>query len=209
MRMNGRPDMPRNPRDGPLEVTDFEEFAAQYRLVYPRLKLIAVAITCDAAQAEDIVQEAVLIAVSKIGQFRVGSNFSAWLAAIVRRCALNHRRKIRNRKTFATDPSSLALEEAPSAPSAAISPVNSAGQILPLQASFDDELLRALNGLTEDARCCLLLRVVQQHSYAEIAEMLEIPEGTAMSHVHRSKATLRKQLASLDLANERQLIPPQ
>ena len=61
---------------------------------------------------------------------------------------------------------------------------------------FDDQLLHALNQVSEVARCCLLLRVVEQLPYAEISELMEIPEGTAMSHVHRAKANLRKQLDS-------------
>jgi DNA-directed RNA polymerase specialized sigma24 family protein len=40
----------------------------------------------------------------------------------------------------------------------------------------------------------LLLRTIQKLSYTEIAEIMQIPEGTAMSHVHRSKNELRNRL---------------
>ena len=56
--------------------------------------------------------------------------------------------------------------------------------------------LAALEELSEEARCCLLLRIVEDLAYSEIAQLLAIPEGTAMSHVHRAKATLRRRLAS-------------
>jgi RNA polymerase sigma-70 factor (ECF subfamily) len=73
--------------------------------------------------------------------------------------------------------------------------VSPSGQIAPDQASFDDKLAAALQELSDEARSCLLLRIVEQLSYAEISALLNIPEGTAMSHVHRSKAALRKRLA--------------
>jgi RNA polymerase sigma-70 factor (ECF subfamily) len=206
--MDGPTETTRETSSGPLAITDFDDFAAQYCQAFPRLHLIAAAIVCDSSHAEDIVQEAALIAVSKAGQFRAGSSFSAWLAAIVRRCALNYRRKARTRRTFATDPNNLAQHEAHMPGSSAWPSVGAAGEILPFQVSFDDEVLRALNALSDDARCCLLLRVVQRLSYAEISELLQIPEGTAMSHVHRGKITLRQRLAPANPSPERFVISP-
>jgi RNA polymerase sigma-70 factor, ECF subfamily len=57
-------------------------------------------------------------------------------------------------------------------------------------------LQTALQRLSPDARCCLLLRTIQKLSYIEIAEIMQIPAGTAMSHVHRSKSELRNKLRS-------------
>jgi RNA polymerase sigma-70 factor (ECF subfamily) len=167
---------------------------AQYRQAYPRLATVAAAIVGDQAQAEDIVQEAAIIAMEKIADFQVGTNITAWLAEIVRRCALNYRRKIQNRKTFAADPASLvqlAQDTATAVPSPIVDP---AGNLLADQSAFDDELSIALGRLSHDARCCLLLRTIQKLSYTEIAEIMQIPEGTAMSHVHRSKNELRNRL---------------
>ncbi|MEX2171235.1 MAG: RNA polymerase sigma factor [Pirellulales bacterium] len=207
--MNGPAETIRFSRDGPLAITDFDEFAAQYRQAFPRLRLIAAAIINDSAHAEDIVQEAALIAVSKAAQFRAGSSFSAWLAAIVRHCALNYRRKIQTRKTFATDPTHLAQYEDQTVVAGGVWPsVGANGEVLPFQASFDDELVGALNALGDDARCCLLLRIVQRLSYAEISDLLQIPEGTAMSHVHRGKQALRQRLSSPNRTPEQFVSPP-
>ena len=70
------------------------------------------------------------------------------------------------------------------------------GQLLPMQRSFDDRLQSALQTLSDSARCCLLLRTVQQLSYKEIAELLEVSESAAMNMVHRSKKALREILGS-------------
>ncbi len=198
----------RLPEPGPLDATDPQSFAAHYREAYSRLTLVAAGVTGDRQSAEDIVQEAAIIAFQKAGQFVPGTNFAAWLAEIVRRCALNHRRKTRQRKTFPADPAVLGQMNHHAATVDDPSPIaRRSGEILDNQSAFDDELLTALNQLGADARSCLLLRTVEKLSYAEIAALMHIPEGTAMSHVHRSKIALREKLsrpsAGNDLARKR------
>jgi RNA polymerase sigma factor (sigma-70 family) len=181
---------------GVPKVTDPAVFAAHFQESYRRLALIAAGVTGERQSAEDIVQEAAVVAFEKIDQFQPGSNFSAWMAEIVRRCALNYRRKVQHRRTFAADPTILA--EAHSGDSTAEErwPIASkSGELASDQTSFDDELSRALQTLNIEARSCLLLRVIENLTYAEISELLNIPEGTAMSHVHRSKSALRRQLS--------------
>jgi RNA polymerase sigma-70 factor (ECF subfamily) len=171
------------------------DFIAQYRQAYPRLTAIAAAIAGDQVQAEDIVQEAAIIALEKLDEFEPGTNLVAWLAEIVRRCALNYRRKTQNRKTYATDPAGLVQLAQASTFGLAASPIaDRTGDLLADQSAFDDEMIVALGRLSHDARCCLLLRIIQKLSYTEIAEIMQIPEGTAMSHVHRSKSELRNRL---------------
>jgi RNA polymerase sigma-70 factor (ECF subfamily) len=171
------------------------DFIAQYRQAYPRLTTIAAAIAGDQIQAEDIVQEAAIIALEKLDEFQPGSNLVAWLAEIVRRCALNYRRKTQNRKTYAADPASLVQLAQSSTLGLAASPIaEQTGDLLADQSEFDDEMIIALGRLSHDARSCLLLRTIHKLSYTEIAEIMQIPEGTAMSHVHRSKNELRNRL---------------
>jgi RNA polymerase sigma-70 factor (ECF subfamily) len=172
-----------------------QDFIAQYRQAYPRLTTIAAAIAGDQIQAEDIVQEAAIIALEKLDEFEPGTNLVAWLAEIVRRCALNYRRKTLNRKTYATDPAGLVQLAQASTFGLGASPIaDQTGDLLADQSAFDDEMIVALGRLSHDARCCLLLRTIQKLSYTEIAEIMQIPEGTAMSHVHRSKSELRNRL---------------
>ena len=74
------------------------------------------------------------------------------------------------------------------------------GSELKLEESFDDEVLRALNSLSDDARICVMLRIVEKLTYKEISSYMEIPEGTAMSMVHRARTSLRKSLATHEFA---------
>lgn len=173
---------------------DRTRFAALYHEAYPRLWLIAVAIVRDRVHAEDIVQEAAVVGLRKLNQFKVGTNFGAWMSEIVRLHAMNYARKRHHRKTITSDPQTIAEMTTVVARPAPSDVVSKIGGLVEHQTEFDDEVISGLSMLSEDARCCLLLRVVQQLSYKEISELLSIPEGTAMSHVHRSKATLRKHL---------------
>ena len=70
-----------------------------------------------------------------------------------------------------------------------------------------DAVLRSLAALEENARACLLMRTVLGLSYAEIARTLSIPEGTAMSHVHRARKAMRDQLKSGQSSDPRESKP--
>jgi RNA polymerase sigma-70 factor (ECF subfamily) len=191
------------PGAGRPSAPDPRAFAALYREAYQRLTLVAAGVTCERASAEDIVQDAALIALEKFDQFAPDSNFAAWMGEIVRRCALNHRRKTKHRRTYPADPAALGHINSKSAPGESWPIAHESGHLSPDQESFDDAVASSLNRLSEEARSCLLLRIVDRLSYAEIAALLKIPAGTAMSHVHRSKAALRKHLSSESAAEDR------
>lgn len=157
-----------------------------------RLACIAAGITGQSDLAEDIVQQAIAIAIEKDSKFESSEQYVAWLAGIVKNCALNHRRKTYRRKTHSTDPTILTQVETRSSNDQPIDRVT--GEMKPFQRSFDDEVNAALQRLSPDARSCLLLRTIEQLSYREISTLMSIPEGTAMSLVHRSKKMLREVL---------------
>jgi RNA polymerase sigma-70 factor (ECF subfamily) len=170
------------------------ELAALCGSAFARLACIAAGITGQSDLAEDIVQQAIAIAIEKDSTFESSEHYVAWLAGIVRNCALNHRRKTHRRKTHSTDPTILTQIETRSAKDEPIDRVT--GDIKPFQCSFDDKVNAALQRLSPEARSCLLLRTIEQLSYREISTLMSIPEGTAMSLVHRSKKTLRDVLAA-------------
>ncbi len=175
------------------EVLSPAQFATEFQQYYSRLWMLATAILGDRHLAEDIVQDAGIVALKQLGKFQPGTNFVAWMSQIVRLQAFNRSRKRTRRRTRSVDPVAL---DAQSEATEMASPLPSATETLPPeQTFFDDDMMQALNDLREDARACLLLRTVHQLSYADIGAMLDIAEGTAMSHVHRSKALLRKRLA--------------
>ena len=63
------------------------------------------------------------------------------------------------------------------------------------QVHFDDELMLALNSVADTARTCLVLHTLSDMGYPGISKLLGIPEGTAMSLVHRTRKALRDRLS--------------
>lgn len=168
------------------------------------MKCIAAAVLGTHTDAEDVVQQAYAIAITKNQKFPTLDKFLGWLAGIVKNCALNHRKKNRRRKTNPTDPTMLSeLVEDHSEVISIATESNSNQSNTKLEDSFDDEVLKALNSLPEDARICILLRTVEKMSYKEISAYMAIPEGTAMSMVHRSRTKLRELLATHEFASSK------
>lgn len=175
--------------------------SALYEGYYPKLVAVAAGVLGRQDGAEDVVQQAVSIALSKNMQFESKAGCLAWMYSAVRHCALNERRKAYRRRTYATDPGNLNLVENQFNTNAEHPVDHRSGELSADQTCFEDDLLEALQELSDEARCCLLLRTVHELSYAEISEILEIPQGTAMSHVHRSRQTLRKRLTDIHSAD--------
>ncbi|MCA9298545.1 MAG: RNA polymerase sigma factor [Phycisphaerales bacterium] len=160
-----------------------DEFAHRFRGAMPRLWCIAVGVLGRRDGAEDVVQEAALIGLRKRSEFSPGTSFEAWMGQIVRFTALNTARR-RKAERLERVPEQAAQERA-------AHPVTPDGLLRDDQRDFDDDVTHALGTLDPTARASLLLRTVLDLSYREIAEVLEIPEGTAMSHVHRSRKAMR------------------
>jgi len=178
-------------------VLDRTEFAALFTGSYRKLWLVAAGMLADRTGADDVVQEAAVVALEKLEQFQPNTNFTAWMAKIVRLKAINWVRTRSRRATALTDP--VALDRSNAAPDeneSHRSKLVDGRNFDDSQTLFDDRVVAALRSLGETARACLLLRTVEQLPYSEIADILAIPQGTAMSHVHRAKRSLRDQLTS-------------
>lgn len=173
------------------------EFGARLQEHARTLWCIAVGVTSDRTAAEDLVQEAAVVALGKLHEFDADTNFTAWMGQIVRYLALNERRrKGREREALADSSFAAAVEPNPLKPATRQGGVSSKGELRTDQALFDDELAEAVRSLDEMPRSCILLRIVMDLSYKDISQVLSIPEGTAMSHVHRARRALRDRLES-------------
>lgn len=185
-----------------------EEFGALYQACSRRLWCIAAAIVGDKSRASDVLQESAVIALGKLDEFDPATSFHAWMGQIVRFTALNEGRKRQKERPQLADP--VIMDEAlPGAVTASgkTGPVDSKGGLKTGQAEFDDHVTAALKTLDDTARACLLLRTVLDLSYREIAETLGVPEGTAMSHVHRARKAMRDQLKSGQSTDPRESKP--
>ncbi len=154
----------------------------------------------DRADAEDVVQDAYVRALRGFDGFR-GDSFRPWLLAIVRNVAwraLAVRRRATNNvipidaawsRTGEDDPEPLAI--ASDEPSAETRLIEAGDRAL---------LTRALGAMTPLFREILVLREIEDMSYAEIAVVLGVAQGTVMSRLSRARGELRQRFK--DLARE-------
>lgn len=167
-----------------------DEFAVRLEAARSTLWYVAAAVLGERSEAEDAVQEAAMTALQKLDDFDPGTNFPAWMSQIVRNVARNYLHKRARRRTAPTDTRDLDESRTADAPGEQV-PLTARGDLASGQEAFDDALTRALAELEETPRICLLLRTLGGLSYHEVSRILDIPEGTAMSHVHRSRTALR------------------
>lgn len=173
-----------------------EEFARLFVQTSRALWCIAAAQAGRREGAEDAVQQAAVVALQRLDEFDPSTSFLAWMGKIVRLTCMNEVHKEQRRRTAPTDPGTIDTSTRSGSAAPERVPVGKGGEVRVDQESFDDRTLTALRTLDPVARSCLLLRVCLNVPYKELALALDIPPGTAMSHVDRARKALREQLAT-------------
>ncbi len=159
---------------------------------------LALHLTRNRADAEDLVQEAALLAFRGFRTFERGTNFRAWFLRVVTNAFLSGRRKRR------PETDAVPLEDVPSAyiqrqahemTVAGASP----GDLVRAVAGKleSDQITAAIDALPDEYRLVCTLYLLEDLPYREIADMLEIPVGTVRSRLHRGRALLQKRLWQL------------
>ena len=166
---------------------NFELAVAEHRSF---LMQIAVASTRNVDDAEDIVQEALMRAHRGIGKFRGDCALRSWLARIVVRVSINHRRSFVRRVKRWTLFSDLERQDSEGKTSAFDAPDRSK--------DFDREAMldvgRHVEKLPDEFRIPLLMLAVKGMTIPEIAAVLAIPEGTVKSRIFYGRKRLKKAL---------------
>jgi RNA polymerase sigma-70 factor, ECF subfamily len=142
-----------------------------------RLFTLAARLLGSPDDAADAVQEALIRAWLALPSFRRGARFSTWLYRICVNAAHDQRAKARRTESS----SELDLED----PQDAFA-----------QQELSGELQQALNALEDEYRTAVVLYDMLGCSYAEIAELSGVPEGTVKSRIFRGRAKLAEQLGT-------------
>ena len=136
--------------------------------------------------AEDLVSDTLLRAFERWEQYRLGTNIRAWLFTILYHVFVSRRRRVDAREV-------PRHEEADGW--SAHEPVGEADPEGAFYRSFlDDEITRAIAALPVEYRSAVVLSDVQGLRYAEIAEVLRVPEGTVKSRLFRGRRILQRKL---------------
>ncbi|MFN0179675.1 MAG: sigma-70 family RNA polymerase sigma factor [Gemmatimonadales bacterium] len=157
----------------------------------------ALRLTRNAADAEDLVQDAVLNAFRGFDTFQTGSNFKAWFFRVLTNGFFSRYRKAKRRGTEVelTDTPELYLFSQTAALGWHADSNDPAGDLMD---RFDGEhVAAALDRLPVEFRVVATLYFVNEMRYTEIAGALEIPLGTVRSRLHRARRMLQSALWQL------------
>jgi RNA polymerase sigma-70 factor (ECF subfamily) len=168
----------------------YEELIQRYQTPVYNL---ALRLLNDTGDACDVVQEVFLKVFRGVNQFRGQSTVKTWVYRIAVNEAHNRRRWL-----FRHRPNSVGLEEAGADDHMHERPIEDGGPS-PFQIAFNSErhalIEQALADINPTFREALVLREIEDCSYEEIAEILQISLGTVKSRILRGREALRKQLA--------------
>lgn len=150
----------------------------------------ALHLTRNSDDASDLVQETCSRSLQAADRYRSGTNARAWLFAIMKNIFLNQRR-------------AKSSGEIPSAWTDEIESGDQrfSGSVWPqpfevfLKNLLREDIERAMNELSDDFRSVFVLCDVEGFSYAESANLLDIPVGTVRSRLHRARASMQKLLS--------------
>ena len=175
-----------------VNAPDEDEFSAAALDFLDPLYGAALRLTRNSDRAQDLVQDTFLKAIRARGRFSPGTNLKAWLYTILHNTWRNRQRDgARSRVDFDSEVVDLA---------AAGEGLGRAGQVdspetLLLRETLDADLQAALDALPESYRDVVWLRDVDELSYQEIANVLDVPIGTVMSRLSRGRKQLFERLS--------------
>jgi RNA polymerase sigma-70 factor (ECF subfamily) len=140
-------------------------------------------------EAEDLTQDVFIKIFKALHTFDRRANFQTWLISISRNLCIDHYRSVRKeRATMARDIDASELTPASKerSPYAQLE-----------HADLKEVIRRAMEALPETLRTAVTLRDLQEFSYQEIADQLQLPEGTVKSRINRGRIELARQIRNI------------
>ena len=163
----------------------------------------ALRMTRNPADAEDLVQDTMLRAYRAFDRFEPGTNLKAWLFRIMTNAYINtYRKRQREPQKVSSDEVEefdLYQELKNHDPQFEATPEN-----IVLDSLVDSDITEAIEDLPEQFRLAVVLSDVEGFTYAEMADIMQVPMGTVMSRLHRGRKALQKRL--WELAKDRGIV---
>ncbi len=147
-------------------------------------RAVALAVTGDEADADDVCQDGFVAAMERSDDRRQPERFGPWLLQIVRNRA---RDQLRARAPPVLSLDGLAIASGEASPEAKA-----------VREDAGARLLAAMGELSEERREVLLLHDLEGWAHREIAERMGLPPGTVRSHLHHARRRIRALLPELE-----------
>ncbi len=153
---------------------------------HPRLLTLCLRLTGNPTDADDTCQDALVALARGLARFDRQSSFATWAYRVTTNACLDELRRRRRR------PLPGLPEDPPSVPGGGGH--DDAGETVASRVDID----KALAGLPPEFRAAVVLRDLCQLSYAEIAEVVDVPVGTVRSRIARGRALLLPALSEAE-----------
>jgi RNA polymerase sigma-70 factor (ECF subfamily) len=176
------------------DLTAFEELVAHFeRPVYA----LCFRLLGDAEEARDAAQETFLKVYKGLSGFRAESGLKTWIYRIAINQAMNQQRWWRRRHRDETISLDISRGESDTTlgsllPGKSISPEAQA-----IASERERGIMKALGEIKQEYRVALILREIEELSYEEIAETLQVSIGTVKSRIARGREELRRRVKNL------------
>lgn len=170
------------------------QFACEALAQLDSLYAVALRLTRNGADANDLVQDTFLKAYRAWERFEAGTNMRAWMVRILTNTFINkYRRNRRERDVFEGSDAEPVGQGVMSreAMRAMEDPYGNA-----MRGMIASEIQAALDELSDEHRLIIILADLEELSYKEIADTLGCPIGTVMSRLHRARKQLQARLVN-------------
>jgi RNA polymerase sigma-70 factor (ECF subfamily) len=154
----------------------------------------ALRMTTKVEDAEDLVQDTYLRALRFYKKFQAGTNLKAWMFRMMVNLFINKYRRARRGREIHEGIERYDVMER-MVPAEQLARTGKPEEFF-FEKLFSDDVVAAIDELPHDFKMVVLLADVNDFSYAQIAEILDIPVGTVMSRLHRGRKLLRAALYS-------------
>jgi RNA polymerase sigma-70 factor (ECF subfamily) len=173
----------------PQSATDFETSAIAH---LPSMMAVAMRLTRNSAEGEDLVQDTFVKAMRARDQFEPGTNIKAWLLKILTNTFINRYHRGTLERSVVEGSTAEPLQDAWIG-SASMNAVRDP-ESLALRPMLEAEIQAALDTVPEEFRLAVVLADVEELSYKEISDIMGCPIGTVMSRLHRGRRMLKSKL---------------
>jgi RNA polymerase sigma-70 factor, ECF subfamily len=145
-------------------------------------------------EAEDLLQEVFITVFKKIDSFRGDASLSTWIYRIATNHCINRKKYLSRRKHYVNSSYGDLTEKEQTETGSGITENLPRPDEMAEGKQMEEILQKAISTLEDEYKVVLILRDVQNLSYEEIEQILDVPAGTVKSRLHRARMALKEKL---------------